>query len=125
MAKGKGSDFVEEAHEHAEHNINPYYWFNRVDRFQYAKWLSDLAFSPIEALVFSIALVFTLVVIIIDKSWGLFVFLFIPLAIFWFLSLIRAIKFFEMRRQSKNTQPTKPKERKKKLPKRRKDYGRD
>ena len=101
MAKGKGSDFFEEAHEHAEHNINPYYWFNRVDRFQYAKWLSNLAFSPIEALVFSIALVFTLVVIIIDKSWGLFVFLFIPLAIFWFLSLIRAIKFFEMRRQSK------------------------
>lgn len=126
MAKGKSSDFVEEAHEHAEHNINPYYWFNRVDRFQYAKWLSALAFSPIETLVLTIALVFTLVVIIIDKSLILFIFLFIPLFIFWFLSLIGTIKFFEMRRQLKNTQSfTKPKERKKKLPKRRKDYGRN
>ncbi len=34
----KGFDVVAEAHERAEHNINPYYWMNRITNRRLAEW---------------------------------------------------------------------------------------
>jgi len=34
MGKKKGFDVIAEAHERANNNINPYYWFNKITYFQ-------------------------------------------------------------------------------------------
>ncbi len=34
----KGFDVVAEAHGQAEHNINPYYWMNRITTRRLAEW---------------------------------------------------------------------------------------
>lgn len=36
MGKKHGFDVIAEAHERANNNINPYYWFNRVTSYQVA-----------------------------------------------------------------------------------------
>lgn len=48
MGKKKGFDIIAEAHERANNNMNPYYWFNRITHFQLTSWrVQTLIFSPI------------------------------------------------------------------------------
>lgn len=124
MAKGKGSDFIEEVHQRSQHNINPYYWFNRVDNFEFAEWNASLAFSVIESAVFILATIFTIVMTIADGNPRLFL-LAGFLALVGLIPTVRAIKWFSIRRQHKLVTRSRPKERKKKLPRHRKDYGRN
>jgi hypothetical protein len=46
MGKNKEFDFIEDAHEQANNNINPLYGFNRVTSFTVAGWKADRYFSP-------------------------------------------------------------------------------
>lgn len=124
MTKEKDSDFIEEVHERSEHNINPYYWFNRVNSFSLAGLRASLAVSVIESIVFSLALLFTIIVMITERSFSHYIIPFGFLLVFWLLATARAIKWFTLRSQNRVKTEFKPKERKKKLPKHRKDYGR-
>jgi len=47
MGKNKGFDVIAEANERANHNINPYYWFNRVTSYQVAGWQINKMLAPI------------------------------------------------------------------------------
>jgi len=53
MGKNKGFDAVAEAHERANHNFNPYYWFNRVSSYQMADWRITRMLSPIFFVLYS------------------------------------------------------------------------
>jgi hypothetical protein len=125
MKKEKRADFIEEVHERSEHNLNPYYWFNRVNSFSLAELRASLAVSVIEFIVFSLSLLFVVVVMITERSFFRYAIPFGFLFIFWLLTTARAIKWFVVRRQTSDTVEFKSKERKKKTPKHRKDYGRD
>lgn len=54
MAKNKGFDIVAEAQERAEHNMNPYYWFNRATSYTVAQWKVDKLFTPLLFLMYSL-----------------------------------------------------------------------
>jgi len=125
MAKGNKSDFIEEVHEHSQHNMSPYYWFNRVGPFSLARLRASLAVSVIESIGISVALAFTVVAMIAEKSFFRYSIVFGLLFVFWLLTTARAIRWFALRKQDSPNQEIKPKERKKKLPKHRKDYGRN
>lgn len=125
MAKGKKPDFIEEVHERANNNINPYYYFNKINSFKIAEWRASLAFSVIETVLLTIALVFTLIVAYVEKSFSNYSLPIAAFGIIWCISIVRSIQWFSLKReQSKTNQHPKPKERKKKAPKHRKDYGR-
>ena len=47
MGKGKGFDPLADAQEVAEHNINPYYWINRVTSFTFARWMAEKRLEPL------------------------------------------------------------------------------
>lgn len=47
MSKNKGFDIIEEAHERANHNYHATYWFNRVTTFTIAQWKAGKYFSPL------------------------------------------------------------------------------
>lgn len=51
--KDRGFDVIAEAHERANNNINPYYWFNRVTSFQVAEWRINKMLSPIVFVLYS------------------------------------------------------------------------
>lgn len=51
--KDKGFNVIAEAHERANNNINPYYWFNRVTSFQVVEWRINKMLSPIFFLLYS------------------------------------------------------------------------
>jgi hypothetical protein len=46
-------DFVADMQERASHNINPYYWFNRVTPYTMAQWKTDSYFAPFFFLLYS------------------------------------------------------------------------
>src|ERR671924_1041340 len=47
MGKNKNVDFIADMQERANHNINPYYWFNRVTPFTLAQWKTNKYFAPL------------------------------------------------------------------------------
>lgn len=53
MGKNNRFDIISDAHERADHNINPYYWFNRVTSFTMAQWRTNKYFSPIFFIIYS------------------------------------------------------------------------
>jgi len=53
MGKKNGPDFIEDLNERANHNINPYYWFNRVTPFTMAQWKTNAYFSPLFFFIYS------------------------------------------------------------------------
>jgi len=122
MGRKNDTDLIRDMQERADHNINPYYWFNKVDSFQLAQWRASLAVSVIETVLISIGLIFVIAASLAEgkAQWIL------PavLAPFWLLSLLRTMRWFSLQK-NKPTVPPKPKERKKKLPKRPKNYGRN
>jgi hypothetical protein len=124
MAKDNKPDFVEEVHERSRHNINPYFWFNRLDSFKLAELRASLALSVIECVVISLALLFTIIAMIAERSFSQYAIPFWLLFVFWLITTARAIKWFAMRKNNEIKEEFRPKERKKKIPKHRKDYGR-
>jgi hypothetical protein len=54
MRKNKQIDFIDDLHERANHNINPYYWINRVTPSTMARWKTEKQFSPLFFFMYSI-----------------------------------------------------------------------
>ncbi len=54
MGKKKGFDIIADAHERANHNFHPSYWFNRVNSFTMAEWKANKYFAPIFFVGFTI-----------------------------------------------------------------------
>jgi hypothetical protein len=54
MVKKREHDIIAEAHERANHNINPYYWVNRVTSFTLAGWKANKYLSPIFFFIYSV-----------------------------------------------------------------------
>lgn len=46
-------DFITDLQERADHNINPYYWFNRVTPFTLAQWKTEKWFTPLFFVLYS------------------------------------------------------------------------
>ena len=137
MAKGKGFDPVADAQELSEHNINPYYWVNKVTSYTYARWMAErkLAVIYLPFYIFSLVAIIYGIKISADntgesiwqllfKDWssiyGLILILF--LAFFTLIALIMVMQLiFSPQSKSIAREEHKP-EKKKKLPKHRKDY---
>ena len=61
MGKKKQVDFIDDLHERANHNINPYYWFNRVTPFTLAQWKANKYFVPLFFVIYtSVGILFLL-----------------------------------------------------------------
>lgn len=125
MGKHKGFDVIAEAHERAEHNINPYYWVNRVTNFSVAQWMAEkklaLIFAPLNLILF-IVIVWNLPGAFSNGfSWqdlgALLVLGFITLA-----EVIMAAQWWQSHRKRLMESDSSEKKRKKKQPRRRKDY---
>ena len=139
MAKGKGFDVISEAHERAQHNINPHYWVNRVTHFTYASWMAEKKLS----LMILPFLIITWIIVISNLTGGesndnnfwktLFDFsdaastnrfvLFLFLVFYTIITLIASFQVVFSRFQKSMEQTERKEKRKKKHPKRRKDYG--
>lgn len=122
MAKKNRNDLISDAHEHANNNINPYYWFNRIDNFRLAEWRASWALGPIELVVYSLAIIFATAVAISEKQSKIFILVAI-LGVFWLHAFIRTIRYIAFK--NSNFPVPKPKEKKERLPKRPKNYGRN
>lgn len=124
MAKKAGFDPIADAHELSEHNINPYYWVNRVNSYTFARWMSQKKFAIIFAPIYVLMLILMIQNLqsALDDGNGLSQIAF--LLLFGFITIayvIMASQSLFARRQEPNPSEVRPK-RKKKLPKRRKDY---
>lgn len=53
MGKNKGFDVIADAHERANYNINPYYWFNRVTPYTIAQWRTNKYFAPLFFVIYT------------------------------------------------------------------------
>ena len=123
MGKKEKFDFIRDVEEHANHNFHESFWYNKIDSLQLEKMRASLAISVIEFVFASIIIILVVVAYISDPQD---VFL-IPLALVgavWWISLLRSKKWFELKK-NKPKPENPPKEKKKKLPKRPKNYGRD
>ena len=124
MAKGKGFDPVADAHEVAEHNINPYYWVNKVTTFTYAKWMAEKKMAIIFAPFY---MVFTGIIVskipeAFRNGYGLQTVAY--LALWGFITVVEVIMVIQLwqsrgRKQAGRQAVPSPK---KHHPKRRKDY---
>jgi len=140
MAKRKGFDVIEDAHELAQHNYHHAYWVNRVISYTYATWMAEKKLSLIILpilIVMWVAVVSNLISqtsneasfweILFDfrdsASTSRFI-SFLFLVFYTTITIIASIQTLFMKRPSP-TEQTKKKETKKKHPKRRKDYGRN
>ena len=138
MGKKKGFDFIEDAHERANHNFNPYYWFNRVTPFRMAQWNADKRLAPfyfIFVTIMEIAIVFAYNenAISENKSFWLYLFDFsnsftaarcVGLLFFsfiWVIIGITAVQVIIQRDDTRSSADYK-KEKKKKYPKRPKNW---
>jgi hypothetical protein len=141
MGKNKGFDVIAEAHERANHNINPYYWFNRVTLFTVAQWKTNKYFTPMFfVIITSIGVLslnsFNQTAIIENKTFWSFIFdfsdsststRFVGILLFLIYWVITGIGSFQSIMQrilapSPKPLPEQKKEKKKKLPKRPKNY---
>ncbi len=139
MGKKDRVDPVRDAQEIANNNINPYYWFNRVNSYTIARMRASLAVNIIEFGLFSVILVVLFIILVVhisseEGSLGSVLFdhwqtrpeiiLIILIFPFWLLELWLSRRWFEFQRQKQlHKTASKPRRPKKKLPKRRKDYG--
>jgi len=140
MAKGKGFDVIEDAHELAQHNFHSSYWINRVTSYTYATWMAEKKLSLIILPFLIITWILVVLSLISQTSneasfWEiLFDFRdsastsrfvsFLFLIFYTIITLVASLQTLFMKRPALNEQIVK-KEPKKKYPKRRKDYGRN
>ena len=123
MGKKNGFDLISDAHNRADHNINPYYGYNKIDSFTLAHWRASLIVSIIEFVIITVAIFLVVAANISDPSLELTP-VYVILGIFWVLLFFRSRKGLALRK-SIPASAIKPKEKKKQLPKRPKNYGRD
>lgn len=141
MGKKKGFDFIEDLHERANHNINPYYWFNRVTPFTLAQWRTNKYFAPIFFFVYSAGGTLWLnslnqAALAENKTFWEFIFDFgdsftstrfvgiLLFSIYWVITAIATTQVIVQRIQASpsTSQPERRKEKKKKYPKRPKNW---
>ncbi len=137
MAKGKGFDPIADAHEVAEHNINPYHWLNKVTSFTYARWMAErkvaifaLPISAATLVLFILACArtaadrsMTLWAMLLDFGDGRALAIWAPLLLLVFVTGVYAVMLVQWWQSRGKAQPRTPRapERKKKQPRRRKD----
>ena len=125
MGKHEGFDVIAEAHERAEHNINPYYWMNRVTNFTLAQWMAEkkiaIIFAPLYLILF-VAMVWNLPGAFRNGfSWkGLGALL--VLGFFTLAEVIMAAQWWQSHRQRLMESDSSEEKSKKKQPRRRKDH---
>jgi len=142
MGRKKGYNIIDEAHERANNNINPYYWFNRVTPYTIARMkAAKKAFSGFYFAIFTLIVVGgfyelhvnavengqTLARYIFDFSDANTSSRFVSLALPFFLWVVYGIGTVQNIIARLATPPTNPapkpkKAKKKKHPKHRKDY---
>lgn len=141
MGKNKGFDVVADAHERANHNINPYYWLNRVTPFTMAQWRTNKYFAPLFFGIYTTTGILWLhslgqTALVANKSFWSFLFDFsgadtitrftgfLLFSIFWVIAGIATVQNIVQRiYASPDIAEVKPrKEKKKKYPKRPKNY---
>lgn len=119
MGRRNRLDFFRDRNEHVEHNFHDAYWFNKIDSYILAKWRANLAVSVIESIIFTIALVLVIMFSIADGKAQTV--LLVILGVGWIITTLRAMRWFALKKAQKPV-IQRPKERKKKLPKRPKNY---
>ena len=139
MAKGKGFDPVADAQELSEHNLNPYYWVNKVTSYTYAQWMAERKIAVIALPMYLVswaAMIWILTnaattkqssiwKIIFDFSSSQSLAFLISLLFMFFYTVVIFIMIIQLifAPRVKPTVPSEHKpEKKKKLPKHRKDY---
>ena len=138
MAKGKGFDPVADANELAGHNINPYYWVNKVTSYTYARWMAEKKLAvialPLYVLLW-IAIIWRLMSeaalehisvwkLLLDVSSSQSLALLASMLMLVFYTLVVVIMVLQLifSRQSQPLQEGEHSKREKRHPKRRKDY---
>ena len=141
MAKRKGFDVIADAHERANHNFHRSYWFNRVTSFTMAEWKANKYFAPIVFVGYTIAGVLWLnflnqTALAANKTLWSFLFDFsnssttarfvgiLFFSAYWVILAIATVQVIVQRTYASPTtsQPERRKEKKKKHPKRPKNY---
>ncbi len=142
MGRKKGYNIIDEAHERANNNFNPYYWFNRVTPYTIARMKAEKkVFSFPYFLIFSVVLLLEIYNINTEAaesgiSFFAYIFDFSDPTIFgqtlylgllffiWTALLVASIQNLITRITAPTPKPTpkSKKEKKKKHPKHRKDY---
>ncbi len=123
--KQRGFDVVAEAQERAEHNINPYYWMNRITSRRLAEWAVQKNLAIIFAPFYVVILVLLVENIGRDFNGSSAPAAIAALLMFGLITIIEIIMAVQWWRSRGESQPqaeipTPPK--KKHQPKRRKDY---
>lgn len=123
MGKREGFDVVADAQEVAEHNINPYYWVNRVTSFTFARWMVQkklaIIFAPLYVVAF-ILIVWNLSNAFRDGYGFLEIGQIVLLGFFTVVEVIMAVQWWRSRGQKRMESDFHPK--RKRQPRRRKDY---
>ncbi len=124
MGKGKGFDVVADAHELSQHNINPHYWINKVTSYTYARWMAEkkiaILFAPF-LLVTLALIVWQLLTSRTPADWLYIIPGLLVIAFVTFAYVVMALQWFTAR-QRESPEPNRPQEKRKKQPKRPKDY---
>ena len=141
MGKNKNIDFITDMQERANHNINPYYWFNRVTPFTMAQWRTNKYFAPLFFIMYTCIGVLWLyalkeAALVENKSFWAFLFDFedafttarfvgvLLFSVYWVIAGIGTVQNIIQRIYAPTSisQPERKKEKKKKYPKRPKNY---
>jgi hypothetical protein len=141
MGKNKNIDFITDLQERANHNINPYYWFNRVTPFTIAQWRTNKYFAPLFFAIYTSSEILILIslnqaAIAENKSFWSFLFDFsnsftsarfvgvFLFSVYWIILGISAVQSViqTIIAPPHPSQPERKKEKKKKYPKRPKNY---
>jgi len=138
--RNQNVDFITDLQERANHNINPHYWFNRVTPYTMAQWKANSYFAPLFFVIYSSIGVLWLIALNENavresKTFWQFIFDFrdsftsarfvglLLFSIYWVIYTIATVQAFKQRIHALSiTQPVRKKEKKKKYPKRPKNY---
>lgn len=141
MGKNKGFDVIEDAHERANHNFHSAYWFNRVTSFTLAEWKANKYFAPMFFIIYTTVGVlwlnsFNQTALAANKTFWSLLFDFsdssttarltgiLLFSVFWVITAIATFQAVMQRIYASPPapQPERRKEKKKKYPKRPKNY---
>lgn len=138
--RNQNVDFITDLQERANHNINPHYWFNRVTPFTMAQWKANAYFAPLFFVIYSSIGVLWLIALnenavqesktfwqfILDFSDSFTSARFVGLVLFSIYWVIAGLTTFQAVMQRiralSAVQPRRNKEKKKKYPRRPKNY---
>ena len=54
MGKKNNIDFISDLQERSNHNVNHYFWINRVTPFTIAQWKTNKYFAPLTFIMYSV-----------------------------------------------------------------------